>query len=114
MAHENGLTSLTSTPVFEDHEKGMYIFRATAIGVRGDQIIKFEDEGDAMEIAEREDYYYGSFLSAERERVATEQEIKDFIIAKVELKELIIVTSFHSEYEIDISSSIGINAVKQI
>ena len=48
MAHENGLTSLTSTPVFEDHEKGIYIFRAVAIGNRGDYVVRFEDEGDAM------------------------------------------------------------------
>jgi len=48
MAHENGLTSLISSPVFEDHEKGIYIFRAVAIGYRGDHMIRFEDEGDAM------------------------------------------------------------------
>mgnify|MGYP003154280341 CR=1 FL=1 len=48
MAHENGLTSLVSTPVFEDHEKGIYIFRAVAIGNRGDYVVRFEDEGDAM------------------------------------------------------------------
>lgn len=48
IAHENGLTSLTSTPVFEDHEKGIYIFRAIAIGNKGDCVVRFEDEGDAM------------------------------------------------------------------
>tara|TARA_Y100000593_G_C4320536_1_gene343545 strand:+ start:845 stop:1183 length:339 start_codon:yes stop_codon:yes gene_type:complete len=48
MAHENGLTSLISTPVFEDHEKGIYIFRAVAIGIRNEREVRFEDEGDAF------------------------------------------------------------------
>lgn len=51
LAHQMGLTSIVSTPVYEDLEKGIFFFRATAIGIReinGEMIkVEFTDEGDA-------------------------------------------------------------------
>ena len=43
LAHQKGLTSLCSSPVFEDWEKGIFVFRAIAKG----EGLHFEDEGDA-------------------------------------------------------------------
>jgi len=51
MAHQQGLTSLISTPVREDYETFFFVFRAEAKGIKkiGDKFVEvsFADEGDA-------------------------------------------------------------------
>ncbi len=65
MAHENGLISLVSTPVYEDHEKGAYIFRAVAKGIKNEREVTFEDEGDAFP------YNVGSMIKPHIRRMAS-------------------------------------------
>ncbi len=51
MAHQQGLTSLISTPIKEDYEKAFFVFRAVAKGTKiinnQHEDVHFEDEGDA-------------------------------------------------------------------
>lgn len=51
IAHRTGLTSVMSSPVHEDYEKGRFCFRATVTGtkqINGEFIkVTFTDEGDA-------------------------------------------------------------------
>ena len=48
LAHQMNLTSLISTCIYEDWDKGIFVFRAEAIGLGKDEgLIKFVDEGEA-------------------------------------------------------------------
>lgn len=51
IAHQTGLTSVESHPVYEDYENGRFAFRATVKGLKkvNNEIVEmtFTDEGDA-------------------------------------------------------------------